>query len=153
MFPRPHHINLLKLYNSKLYEPKETFFSGTITSIENDKIVFSSKMDTVKVSNYYAGFYVHVFSQQQKGYIISSYDYANKTLTVAGLSSENIEVGTRFWIYRPKYVAKIVNNDVYKQEDAVVLYDRSELISNQQWIPKIGLVLSSDERDATFKMF
>lgn len=153
MFPRPHHINLLKLYNSRLYEPKETFFSGTITNIENDKIVFSSKMDIVKVSNYYAGFYVHVFSKQQKGYIISSYDFANKTLTVAGLSSENIEVGTRFWIYRPKYVAKIVNNDVYKQDNAVVLYDRSELISNQQWIPRIGLVLSSDERDATFKMF
>jgi len=152
-YPRPHHINLFKIYNEKLYEPKNTIFSGTIENISNGRFTFTTKMKLIRTNDYYKDFYVHVFSQQQKGYIISSYDFANKTLTVSGLSSENIEVGTRFWIYRPKYVAKIVNNDVYKEDNAVVLYDRNELMSNQQWVPKIGLVLSSDERDATFKMF
>lgn len=153
-YPRPHHINIFKLYNQELYEPKNTIFSGTIENVADDgTFTFSSKMDTIKIMDYYKGFYVHIFSQQQKGYVISGYNFATKTLSVTGLSSETIDNGMRFWIYRPKYVAKIVNNDIYKEDNAVVLYDRNYLVGEQKWIPRMSLVMSSDERDASFKMF
>ena len=154
LFPRPHHINLLKLYNKELYEPKNTIFSGTIEIVGDDgSFSFSSKMDTVKIKDYYAGFYVHIFAHIQKGYVVSSYDYENKKFSVPGLSSESIEQGMRFWIYRPKYVAKIVNNEIEKREEGIVLYDRDYLLTQQQWIPKIQLLLSNDERTATIKSF
>ncbi len=154
LFPRPHHINLLKLYNKELYEPKNTIFSGTIENVGDDgSFSFSSKMDTVKIKDYYAGFYVHIFAPMQKGYVISEYDYINKKINVSGLSSENVEPGMRFWIYRPKYVAKIVNNEIETREEGVVLYDRDYLLVQQQWVPKMQLLLSSDERTATIKSF
>ena len=154
LFPRPHHINLLKLYNKELYEPKNTIFSGTIEIVGDDgSFNFSSKMDTVKIKNYYAGFYVHIFAPMQKGYVVSSYDYINMKINVSGLSSESIEPGMRFWIYRPKYVAKIVNNEIEKREEGIVLYDRDYLLTQQQWVPKMHLLLSSDERTATIKSF
>lgn len=153
-FPRPHHINLLKIYNKELYEPKNTIFSGTIEIVGDDgSFIFSSKMDTVKIKDYYAGFYVHIFAPMQKGYIISSYDYMNMKINVSGLSSDNVEPGMRFWIYRPKYVAKIVNNEIETREQGVVLYDRNYLLVQQQWVPKMQLLLSDDERTATIKSF
>ena len=154
LFPRPHHINLLKLFNKELYEPKNTIFSGTIESVGDDgSFKFSSKMDTVKIKNYYAGFYVHIFAPIQKGYVISSYDYENMIINVSGLSSESVEPGMRFWIYRPKYVAKIVNNEMERREDGIVLYDRNYLLTQQQWVPKMSINLSSDERTAVIKSF
>ena len=96
---------------------------------------------------------MHIFAPMQKGYVISSYDYENKKFNVSGLSSEIIEQGMRFWIYRPKYVAKIVNNEIEKREEGIVLYDRDYLLTQQQWVPKMQLLLSSDERTANIKSF
>ncbi len=80
------------------------------------------------------------------------YDYKNMTMQIDDLSDE-VQTGTRFWVYRPEYIAKIENDEVYKEDDFVVLYDKKYLLTENQWIPKMKVQLSENERDAIIKAF
>ena len=146
-FPRPHHINILKMYHDELYEPKNTFYSGTVTSVEGSVIEFKSKMETIKIEDYFKDYYIHFFTPKQQGYIVSNYDYKIMKFVISG-TNESIVEGTRFWVYRPKYIAKIVNNEIYKEDNYYVLYDRNYLLTEKKWIQRVNVKLSDDERDA-----
>lgn len=150
LFPYPHHINILKLYHSELYENKNNFYSGTVTSTENNLINFKSNMQTIKIDDYYKNYYIHFFTEKQHGKIVMQYDYKNMTMQIDDLSDE-VQTGTQFWVYRPEYIAKIENDEVYKEDDFVVLYDKKYLLTENQWIPKMKVQLSENERDAIIK--
>lgn len=152
LFPYPHHINILKLHHDELYENKNNFYSGTVTNTESNLITFKSNMPTIKIDNYYKNYYIHFFTEKQHGKIVMKYDYKNMTMQIDDLSDE-VQVGTRFWVYRPKYVAKIENNEIYKENDFVVLYDQNYLLTENEWLPKLKVQLSQNERDANIKSF
>lgn len=150
LFPYPHHINILKLYHEQLYESKNNFYSGTVTSTENNLINFKSNMQTIKIDDYYKNYYIHFFTEKQHSKIVMQYDYKNMTMQIDDLSDE-VQTGTRFWVYRPEYIAKIVNDEVYKEDEFVVLYDKKYLLTENQWIPKLKVQLTENERDAIIK--
>lgn len=147
-FPRPHHINILKLYHEELYEPKNTFFSGTVKSVEDNVITFNSKMEIIKIDGYFKDYYIHFFTPNQQGRIVNSYDYNNMKLTITQGADDSIVAGTRFWIYRPKYIVKILNNEIYKEDNYFVLYDRNYLLTEKKWVERGSVKLSDNERDA-----
>lgn len=148
-YPRPYHIAIFKKYNQQLYESRDNFVAGTIEKIFGNNIVFNVQSKILNVDDYYNDYYIHFFTQVQHGRIIKSYNASKKIFELNNLDHDKLSVGTKFWVYRTKYIARIINGTIEKDDqNNILLYDRNALKTENQWVKRFSITISEDEKSA-----